>query len=145
MIILKSCFFIGHRDTSEALYPLIVSEVEKHIIVYGVTEFIVGQYGQFDRMAARAVRGMKTQHQGVQLILLLAYLKNEALPDGFDASVYPDGLEFVPKRFAILRANRAMIDRCDCLIACVSRRYGGAWQCLTYAQQRGKMIVNLSP
>lgn len=140
---MKSCFFIGHRDAGEALYPLIVGEVERHIIEYGVNEFIVGQYGWFDRMAARAVQEMKERFPGVRLVLLLAYLKNEALPNGFDASVYPDGLEIVPKRFAILRANRAMVDRCDCLIACVSRNYGGAWQCLTHAQRKGMHIVNL--
>ena len=59
VIILKSCFFIVHRDTSEALYPLIASEVERHIIEYGVAEFISGQYGKFDSMAARAVKGMR--------------------------------------------------------------------------------------
>ena len=140
---MKSCFFIGHRDSSEALYPLIVREVERHIVDYGVREFIVGQYGRFDGMAARAVRAMKGRFPGVRLVLLQAYLKNDALPGDYDASVYPEGLEYVPKRFAILRANRAMVDRCDFLIACVSRNFGGAWQCLEYAKRKGKCIVNL--
>ena len=140
---MKSCFFIGHRDASEALYPLIVREVERHIVEYGVSEFIVGQYGRFDGMAARAVREMKGRFPGIRLVLLQAYLKNKALPEGYDASVYPEGLEYVPKRFAILRANRAMVDRCDYLIACVSRNYGGAWQCLEYAKRKRKRIVNL--
>ena len=140
---MKLCFFIGHRDAEEALYPLIVTEVEKHIAEYGVTEFIVGQYGRFDRMAARAVQELKEKYPEIRLNLLLAYLKNESLPMGFDGAVYPEGLEFVPKRYAILRANMAMVDRCDCLIACVSRNIGGAWRCLRYARKRGKQTVNL--
>ena len=140
---MKSCFFIGHCDASEELYHLIVGEVERHIVECGVNEFIVGQHGRFDRMAARAVQEMKERFPGVCLVLLLAYLKNEALPNGFDASIYPDELEYVPKRYAILRANRVMVERCDYLIACVSRNYGGAWQCLTHAQRKGKHIVNL--
>lgn len=49
------CFFIGHKDTEESLMPLLEAAVCKHITEYGVTEFIVGQYGAFDRMAAQAV------------------------------------------------------------------------------------------
>ena len=38
----KSCFFIGHRETSEEIYPALYAAVEQHILEYGVTEFIVG-------------------------------------------------------------------------------------------------------
>ena len=51
-----SCFFIGHRGAPEALRPLLDAAVERHIIEYGVTEFVVGHYGRFDYMAAGAVR-----------------------------------------------------------------------------------------
>ena len=52
----KSCFFIGHRETSEAIYPALYAVVEQHILEYGVTEFIVGHYGGFDRLAASAAK-----------------------------------------------------------------------------------------
>ena len=48
----KSCFFIGHREASEEIYPSLYAAVETHIIRYGVTEFIVGRYGCFDGLAA---------------------------------------------------------------------------------------------
>ena len=41
----KSCFFIGHREASEEIYPVLYAAVEQHIVEYGVTEFIVGHYG----------------------------------------------------------------------------------------------------
>ena len=50
----KSCFFIGHREASEEIYPALYAAVEQHIVEYGVTEFIVGHYGGFDRLAASA-------------------------------------------------------------------------------------------
>ena len=53
----KSCFFIGHRETSEAIYPTLYAAVEQHILEYGVTEFIVGHYGVFDRLAAGEAPG----------------------------------------------------------------------------------------
>ena len=57
---MKTCFFIGHRDTSEDIYAVLENTVERHIAEYGVEEFIVGHYGRFNRMAARAVRAAKT-------------------------------------------------------------------------------------
>ena len=56
---MKSCFFIGHREASEEIFPELAEAVERHIVDYGVTEFIVGNYGGFDRMAARAVISAK--------------------------------------------------------------------------------------
>lgn len=71
--ILKSCFFIGHRETSAEILPALAEAVEQHIAEYGVTEFIVGNYGGFDRMAARAVIAAKARHPDITLSLLLPY------------------------------------------------------------------------
>lgn len=38
-------------------------------------------------------------------------------PDGFDGTYYPPDMEQVPRRVAIVRANRYMIDHVDYLIA----------------------------
>lgn len=58
----KSCFFIGHREASEEIYPALYTAVKQHIAEYGVTEFIVGHYGGFDRLAAAAVKAAKRSH-----------------------------------------------------------------------------------
>ena len=54
----KSCFFIGHRDSDTEIYPSLLAEVERHVTEYGVTDFFVGHYGRFDRMAAQGWRGV---------------------------------------------------------------------------------------
>jgi len=116
----RRCFFIGHRDASSELYPSILAAVEKHIVQYGVTEFLVGQYGSFDRMAAKAVIRLKEKYPGVALTLLLAYHPGEKkveLPEGFDGSLYPEGQETVPKRLAIVRANQYAVKHSGYLIA----------------------------
>ena len=140
---MKTCFFIGHRDTSEDIYPVLEAEVERYIAEYGVDEFIVGHYGHFDRMATRAVKAAKANHPDVRLTLLMPYLNNMPLPEGFDGAVYPDGLEAVPKRYAISQANRAMNDACDYLIVFVAYGFGNAYQFLEYAKKRNKQIVNI--
>ena len=56
---MDTCFFIGHHDTGAEIYPVLLAEVERHIVECGVTDFFVGHYGSFDRMAAQAVKEAK--------------------------------------------------------------------------------------
>lgn len=121
-----TCFMFGHRDAPERIIPLLKMGVEQHISEYGVTEFIVGHYGAFDRMAAGAVREAKRLHPNISLVLLLPYYRSEtdSMEDGFDGSFYPEGQEAVPKRAAIVRANKYAIARCDYVIA--YQRYAGS-------------------
>ena len=117
---MKSCFFIGHRESSSEIFPALQEAVERHITERGVTDFIVGNYGGFDRMAAKAVFAAKRKYPQISLTLLLPYHPAERpveTPPGFDNTFYPPGMETVPRKLAILRANRYMVDHVDYLIA----------------------------
>lgn len=147
----KKCFFTGHRDAPEEIFPLLAEEVERHISEYGVTDFYVGHYGNFDRMAGRAVKLAKEKHPAVKLTLLLPYHPFDCpipTPKGFDGTYYPNGLETVPKRFAIVKANEAMLRECTHLIAYVTHFWGGSGKLLEYARRqeaKGRLqIKNLS-
>ena len=137
----KSCFFIGHREASEEIYPALYAAVEQHILEYGVTEFIVGHYGGFDRLAASAVKEAKRFYPEVKLILLLPYHPAERpipTPDGFDGTFYPPGMESVPRKIAIVRANRYVVDQIDYLIAYVWQSTSNAKKLVEYAWKRKK-------
>lgn len=123
---MKTCFFIGHRDAPESIYGRLLATVERHITEYGVTDFVVGRYRNFDSLAAWAVVEAKRRHAGVSLTLLMPYYRTNAepLPDGFDGSLFPDGFETVPKSAAILRANQYMIRHSDYLIVYDAGRIG---------------------
>ena len=98
-MIAKSCFFIGHRKASEEIYTDLRAAVEQHIVEFGVTEFLVGHYGGFDKLAARALIDAKKAHTEVTLTLLLPYHPAErpmAAPEGFDGTYYPPDMERVP-------------------------------------------------
>lgn len=135
----KSCFFIGHREALEEIYPSLYAAVEAHIICYGVTEFIAGCYGCFDGLAAKAVKIAKQNHPEVELTLVLPYHPAERpipVPDGFDSTYYPLGMESVPRKVAIARANRYMIDHTDFLIAYAWHPASNAKYLLEYAIKR---------
>lgn len=135
----KSCFFIGHREASEEIYPVLYAAVEQHIVEYGVTEFFVGHYGGFDRLAALAVKEAKRFYPEVKLTLLLPYHLAErpiSTPDGFDSTFYPPGMESVPRKIAIVRANRYVVDHVDYLIAYVWHPASNAWELVEYARKK---------
>ena len=144
---MKTCFFIGHRDAPEEVLPQLEAAVETHVAAYGVTDFVVGGYGRFDALAARAVLGAKKRHPEVRLTLLLPYhpaLRPVPTPAGFDGTYYPPGLERVPRRAAIVGANRAMVAESTHLIAYVLHPSGGSRPLLDYAlarQRRGLIAV----
>ena len=113
--------------------------VEQHIVEYGVTEFIVGHYGGFDRLAASAVKEAKRFYPEVKLTLLLPYHPAERpipTPDGFDSTFYPPGMESVPRKAAIIRANRYVVDHVDYLIAYVWHPASSARELVEYARKR---------
>lgn len=66
----KVCCFIGHSKIWGDISQALTDAVERHITEYGVTDFLVGNYGQFDRMAAVTVKRAKAQHPGIQLYLM---------------------------------------------------------------------------
>ena len=134
---MKTCFFLGHRDTPGSIMPHLVAAIKNYIQVYGTVNFVVGNYGNFDRMAASAVIEAKGLYPDVQLQLLLPYhpaTRTIQIPTGFDGSFYPFETS-VPPRYAIARANRRMIDISDYLITFV-RNPGNARELLLYAQRR---------
>lgn len=148
---MQTCFFIGHRDTPDGLLPALTEEVERHITEYSVTDFCVGDYGRFDALATKAVKSAKERHPEVTLTRLLPYHpfdRPTPTPEGFDGTVYPPGMETVPKKVAIIRANRYMVEHSSYLIAYVSHPSSGSREVLEWALKRQKRglihVTNLS-
>lgn len=144
---MKTCFFIGHREVSEGLYPALYDAVLRHIEEYGVTDYVVGHYGRFDTLAASAVRAAQKTYPDVQLCLLLPYHPAERQvwqPERYDSLYYPPGMEAVPRRAAIVRANRYMVDHCTHPIAYARRPASSAREFVNYAQCRGVCVTNLA-
>ena len=145
----KRCFLIGHRSVPESIRSPLYNAIERYISDYGVEEFYVGRYGQFDRMGTQALVYAKAIFPHIRLYLLTPYHPSKrslSLPAGFDDSHYPFE-RAVPRRVAIVAANRAMVNYCDFLIT-YARHPGNAREILHYAQNRARKnslhILNLA-
>lgn len=147
----KTCCFIGHSEIwgeREWVAQALAAAVERHIAQCGVTEFLVGNYGAFDRMAAAAVKAAKAKHPDIHLYLMLPYRpeRGRPLPDmeGYDNAVYPLEMEGVPLKLAIPRLNRLMVQDADYAIVYILHAWGGAATTLEYAQVRQrKGLLNI--
>ena len=133
--------FCGHREVQEPekvrkwLY-----ETVSGLILDGADVFYLGGYGGFDRMALTVVNKAKEVHTGVRAILVLPYLDRSMDLDAYDGSIYPP-LEKVPRRYAISRRNRWMVDQADVVVAYVIHEWGGAATTLRYAEAKRKTIM----
>ena len=136
---MKSCFFIGHREADERLLPRLELEIDRLIQDENVRYFYVGGYGGFDRVAATAVKRAKRKYPDIILMRVLPYHPAEkSIPtlDGFDGTYYPEGLENTPRRYAIVRTNKIMVDVCDWLICYVNHSASNSRKLLEYARRR---------
>lgn len=144
---MKSCFFIGHREADERLLPMLTAAIDRMITEEQVSLFYIGGYGGFDRIAATAVKRMKLQHPEITLMLVLPYHPAERpieTPYGFDGTYYPEGLEKVPRRYAIVRANEIMVKQSDWLISYVRHGASNSRRILEYAQKQGTACININ-
>lgn len=133
-----SCCFFGHRDSDYSNYDKIEERIKYIIEKNGVCNFYVGNNGNYDKMVITALRKIKHIYPQISYAIVLAYLpKDNSIAD---ESVFPEGIEYVPKKFAIPFRNRWMIDHSDYVIANVNRSYGGAAKYLKMAQRKGKRI-----
>ena len=148
---MKSCFFIGHREADERLLLKLKDTIEQLITEEDVSYFYVGGYGGFDRIAGAAVKHAKKQHPDVVLKLVLPYHPAERpieAPNGYDGTYYPDGLEKVPRQYAIVRANKILVDTSDWLVAYVQHGASNSRNLLEYAKRQEKKgyirIINIA-
>lgn len=124
----KTCTFFGHRDSPDTIKPKIRAAVIDLIENHGVTMFYVGNQGNFDRL----VRSV------------LAYMPSaKKSADDFSDTLLPDGIEKVPKRFAISWRNKWMIEHADYVVTYVTRLFGGAAQFSALAKSKGKIIYDI--
>ncbi len=141
------CSFFGHRHVSDGIRAGLYAEIEKHITENKTDTFYVGGYGQFDALAAVILHEMKERYPHISVYRILAYMPTEADGESYGKqhpTLYPEGLETVPRKFAITHRNRWMVRQSDYIIGYVLTGYGGAYEALKYARQQHKCVVNLA-
>ncbi len=136
-----TCTFFGHRDCDKEIYERLKNTIVKLIKNEGVTRFLVGNNGSFDRLVLRALRICKENFPHIDYFVVLAYMPKN---DVFECpTLFPEELDNVPKRYAISYRNKYMIDKSDFVVAYISRNFGGAYKSFAKAKKMNKRVINL--
>lgn len=144
----KVCTFFGHADSPTNIKKEIKKVIDDLILQKGVTTFYVGSNGNFDRMVQSVLIDLKKQYPNLECCTVLAYMpgiKSE-FDTGYEKleTLYPDGLEKVPKRFAIDWRNKWMVQQSDYVISYVCHSFGGAAKYMELAKRKKKIVYNLA-
>lgn len=136
--------FCGHSELpQEEIVSAWLDMILPPLIDQGANTFYLGGYGNFDSMAAAAVRRQKRRYPHIEAVLVLPYLDCPPDASGYDRTTYPP-LEEVPRRFAIVKRNQWMVDASDVIICCVTHDWGGAAKTLAYAERKHKTILRFT-
>ena len=133
--------FFGHRDTPKETEPALRLTLIDLIENKNATLFYVGNHGNFDAMVRRQLEDLSKTYP-IKYYVVLAYMpsKNDN-PD--EHSILPEGIETVPRRFAINYRNKWMLNKSDIVVTYVTRPGGGAWEFKESAQRQRKIIVQI--
>ena len=140
----KTCCFFGHREVTHNIRPKLTAIIKKLIAEEGVTGFYVGNQGQFDSMVYSVLKELKAKYPHIRYTVVLAYMPDEHIKELYgEDTLYPDGLETVPKRFAISKRNDWMIKQSGFAVCYVYKITGGAAKFREKAEEKGLQIIDV--
>lgn len=136
------CAFFGHKDTPSSVKPTIEAVIRQIVERYPDTTFYVGHNGSFDRMVLSVLKELGSVSYAVVLAYLPSGEKSELYRDL--PTIYPEGIENSPMRFAISYRNNWLVKQADIVICYITHNYGGAAQFVKKAENKGKIVYNIA-
>ena len=140
-----TCTFFGHSDAGKEIIPNLRREIINLIENKNADTFYVGNHGQFDFYVKSILGELTVTYPHIKYSVVLAYLPRESEKEyeDFSNTIYPEGIEKAPLKFAIVKRNRWIIEKSDFVITYVNRVIGGATQFKVLAEKKGKTVINI--
>ena len=143
MEIRTACFF-GHRDVTHDIRAKLQFIIEQLITEEQIYNFYVGHQGQFDSMVRSVLKELKVKYHHIRYTVVLAYMPDEYIKEVYgEDTLYPDGLETVPRRFAISKRNDWMIQHSGYAVCYVHKITGGAAKFRDKAEKKGLRVIDV--
>ncbi len=140
--------FFGHwiidRNIRDDVKDIIIKLIENH----GATTFYVGTHGGFDGLVLEILKELSIAYPSIKYFVVLAYCDTdtkyfESDEECVEHTIFPERLEKVPRKLAIIERNRWMIKQSDIVVTYVTHIASGAAKAKEIAEKAGKMIINL--
>ena len=138
-----TCTFFGHRDTPYEIKPKVKTILKILIDIYDVKTFYVGNQGNFDSFVKNVLEELLTEYADIRYYVVLAYMPK--VKNGYkclDNTIFPNEIETIPPKYAIIKRNKWMIAKADYVVTYVKYGFGGAAIFKEYAEKAGKTVIN---
>lgn len=143
---MPSCTFFGHRKCPSSIMPKLRAVLVHLIEEHNVNLFYVGNQGDYDTHVYSVLQELSLIYPHIHYTVVMAYLPQirGENPDNFSHSIFPEGIEAVPRRFAISWRNKWMLQKADYVIVYITHSWGGAAQFAAMAQRKKKVVIHLT-
>lgn len=139
---MNTCTFFGHRDCPDSIMPKLRETLLRLITEEGVDCFYVGNQGNFDAMVYRVLCELRKIYTHISVTVVLAYMPTEEIANKYGSdTILPEGIEAVPKRYAISWRNKWMIEQAEYVVTYVTRSFGGAAKFAEMAKTKSKKVI----
>ena len=138
-----NCIFFGHRDAPDRIVPYLKNAIIQLIEEQGVKHFYTGNNGHFDFLAQKVLKEITKEYEGVKFNIILSSIDELAISGNQDLTLFPEGLEHVPPRFAIFRRNEWMIEHASFVISYTRHKASNTYQWVEKARRKGLCVINL--
>ena len=146
--------FFGHRiiDDLNKVQNELENIISKIVSEHEYVQFLVGRDGDFDIIAASAVRKVKKTLfvDNVDLNLVLPYMRTEVsnnieyMLDYYNDIQVDDDARKAHFKAAIKIRNQNMVKKSQLVICYVEKNKGGAYNAMKYAQKQDCTVINIA-
>lgn len=138
-----NCCFIGHSNTPFEIRNKL-NEILVGLISEGVSDFYVGNNGNFDWLVQDLLVNLIKKGHHINLYIVLSYINEESIRAEQKYTLYPEDLDNIPLRFAISKRNDLLIKNSQILVAYVRHHFSNSHKWIDKAKKKGLKIINLA-
>lgn len=141
---MASCTFFGHRkihgETALKIRDILIDLITNQ----NVDVFYVGNTGEFDKTVISELDYLSKIYS-FSYFVVLAYMPTSKDNYFYKSSVLPEGIEKVPRRFAIVYRNKWMIKQSDYVVTYVENTVGSnSAKFKELSKKQGKFVIEIS-
>ncbi|MBR3844075.1 MAG: hypothetical protein IKM39_01050 [Clostridia bacterium] len=112
------------------------------ITTRNVSLFYIETHGNFDKIVYSVLNELR-QSYSFQILVVLAYLPTNQTGFPPDITIYPEGIEKISYRYAIIWRNRWMLDHADFVVTHTKTTTGGAQMMKDLARKKNKTVIEI--
>ncbi len=143
-MLMVTCTFFGHRDATDEVKHRLREAIINLIENNNVDTFLCGTHGNFDKLVKHTLISLQKVYPHITYTIVLSHLPaTKTTQPLYTNFIYPEGIENVPPKFAIIYRNKWMIKKSDYVITYVRHNLSNTSKFREIAEKKGKIVITI--